>query len=102
MKELCARDFGYGWFNALASILPNVNPRTPKGGVKLTPEKRAPVGDRRKRPRRLRVNKRMMVGYGRTYVLLFGKRGILCGVFIANKTGKGDLKEKIRARFAGL
>ena len=36
------------------------------------------------------------------YFSLGGKRVILCGVFIANKTGKGDLKEKIRARFAGL
>ena len=36
------------------------------------------------------------------YFLLGGKRVIFCGVFIANKTGKGDLKEKIRARFAGL
>ena len=33
---------------------------------------------------------------------LGGKSVILCGVFMANKTEKGDLKEKIRARFAGL
>ena len=32
------------------------------------------------------------------YYSLGGKREILCGVFIANKTGKGDPKEKIRAR----
>ena len=31
------------------------NPRTAKGGVKLTREKRAPVGDRRKRPGGWRV-----------------------------------------------
>ena len=36
------------------------------------------------------------------YYSLGGKRVILCGVFIANQTGKGDLKEKVRARFAGL
>ena len=36
------------------------------------------------------------------YYPLGGKTVILCGVFIANKTGKGELKEKIRARFAGL
>ena len=36
------------------------------------------------------------------YFPLGGKRVILCGVFIANKTGKGDLKEKIMARFVGL
>ena len=40
----------------LASILPNVNPRTTKGGVKLTLRKRALVGDRRKRPGRWKVN----------------------------------------------
>ena len=36
------------------------------------------------------------------YYPLGGERVILCGVFMANKTGKGDLKEKIRTRFAGL
>ena len=36
------------------------------------------------------------------YYSLGGKRVILCGVFIANKTGKGELKEKIRDRVAGL
>ena len=36
------------------------------------------------------------------YFPLGAERVILCGVFIANKTWKGDLKEKIRARFAGL
>ena len=36
------------------------------------------------------------------YFLLGGKRVILCGVFIANKSGNRDLKEKIRARLAGL
>ena len=36
------------------------------------------------------------------YFPLGGKRVILCGVFIANKTRKEDLKEKIRARIAGL
>ena len=36
------------------------------------------------------------------YDPLGDKRAILCGVFMANKTGKGDLREKIRARFAGL
>ena len=36
------------------------------------------------------------------YYSLGGKRVILCGVFIANQTGKGDIKEKVRARFADL
>ena len=36
------------------------------------------------------------------YYHLGGKRVILCRVFMANKTEKGDLVEKIRARFAGL
>ena len=36
------------------------------------------------------------------YFPLGGKRAILCGVFMANKTEKGDLKENTRARFAGL
>ena len=36
------------------------------------------------------------------YYSLGGKRVILCGVFMANKTEKGGLKEKVRARFAGL
>ena len=36
------------------------------------------------------------------YFPLSGKRVTLCGVFIVNKTGKGDLKEKIRTRFEGL
>lgn len=36
------------------------------------------------------------------YYSLGGKSVILSGVFIANKAGKGDLKEKIRARSAGL
>ena len=33
---------------------------------------------------------------------LGGKGVILCGVFMANKTEKVGLKEKERARFAGL
>ena len=36
------------------------------------------------------------------YYALGGKRVILCGVFMANKTWKGDLEEKIRVPFAGL
>ena len=31
-----------------------------------------------------------------------GKGVIRCGVFMANKAEKADLKEKLRARFAGL
>ena len=36
------------------------------------------------------------------YYSLGGKRVILCGVFIANQTRKEDVKDKVRARFAGL
>ena len=36
------------------------------------------------------------------YHHLGGKRVIFCGAFMANKTEKGGLKEKVRARFAGL
>ena len=36
------------------------------------------------------------------YYPLGGKKVILCGVFMANKTENGGLKEKIRTRFAGL
>ena len=36
------------------------------------------------------------------YYPLGGKSAILCGVFMANETEKGGVKEKIRARFAGL
>ena len=36
------------------------------------------------------------------YYHLGGERVILCGVFMANKTEKGGLKEKIRVGFAGL
>ena len=35
------------------------------------------------------------------YYPLGGKRVILCGVFMANKTEKGDLKEKIKGPLRG-
>ena len=49
MKELCAREFGYVWFNALASKPTLINPTWTRGGDKSSPlpERRFPAAEKR-------------------------------------------------------
>ena len=63
MKELCSREFGYVWFNALPSKPTLINPTWTEGG-QIVPPPRAPVSNHRKTPSPGRVNTGGVVAYG--------------------------------------